>query len=424
MKEIDIVKKLQNNGFEAYFVGGCVRDMILKKPPKDVDIVTSATPEEVSKIFETSFFVGESFGISLVNGVEVATFRSESSYDGRRPGNISFGSSLEEDSNRRDFTFNALYFDPIKDNIIDLHNGIEDLKNGIVRFIGNAEDRIKEDHLRILRAIRFSVTYGFNLDKDTIEAIKKWSSLVRIVSSERIVAEIKKTGNKFSEFIKKSDELLVLDKMLGNIALLKEVPQDSRWHPEGDAWTHTLKVLDNLHTDDFVLNMAGLFHDFGKLTTTVVGDCKISSHGHEEESLRLTEPILLGLKLSNKEIVDILWLIEFHMRIKHFRIMKKSKKIELAKDERIDKLTELSIADSMIEGNLSEALLVKEEILKLKEDKRTFASPVVNGMDLISIGLKPGPNFKEILDYLFEVQINEGITEKSVLLEMIPDHLV
>lgn len=419
MKEIDIVRKLQENGFEAYFVGGCVRDMILRKPPKDVDIVTSATPEEVSKIFETSFFVGESFGISLVSGVEVATFRTESSYDGRKPKSVHFSSSLEEDSNRRDFTFNALYFDPIKDKIIDLHYGIEDLETGTVRFIGKAEDRIMEDYLRILRAIRFASVYGFTLDEEAVSAIKENKHLLHSISAERITAEIKKTGNKFHKFVELLYDLHVIDEIFPYASALKNVPQNAVWHPEKDVWIHTLKVIKNLQTDDFVLNLAGLFHDFGKLTTTKNEDGKITSKGHEADSVMLALPILKMLKVSNKEAEDILWLVENHMKIKHFLEMKKSKRIALAKDERTVKLAELSVADSMTEKALEKNTEIRDAILELRKDEKTFVAPLVSGNDLIALGMKPGKVFKTILDDLFDKQINKGITSKEELLEYV-----
>lgn len=189
---------------------------------------------------------------------------------------------------------------------------------------------------------------------------------------------------------------------------------------EGDVWVHTLKVLDNLHTDDFVLNMAGLFHDFGKLTTTAVKpNGKIGSLGHEKESIVLTRPILRKLKLSNEEVRDILWLIENHMRIKYFAGMKKSKKVALTKDPRIEKLLDLMTADAMLVSMIKESFVIRNKISKLKEDEKTFVEPLVTGKDLIDLGMKPSPEFKAILKDLFEIQIDEGVESKDFLMKRI-----
>lgn len=417
VKELEIVKTLHKNGHEAYYVGGCVRDMLLGKEPNDIDIATSATDKEVAEIFKNANLVGSSFGVSLVGGIEVASFRTESNYDGRRPYECSTGASLKEDAGRRDFTFNALYYNPITEEIKYFSDGVEHLDKKIVKFIGNADERIKEDNLRILRAIRFAVVLDFELSIDTKAAIFKNKNLLKNVPAERIVAEIKKAGNKFSLFVKMLDNFGLLDTIFGDIASLKSIEQNPEWHPEGDVFTHTMRVIDTLATDDFVLNMAGLFHDFGKLTTTAVKpNGKIGSLGHEKESIVLTRPILRKLKLSNEEVRDILWLIENHMRIKYFAGMKKSKKIALAKDPRIEKLLDLMTADAMLVSMLKESFAIRDEILNLKENRKTFIVPLVSGRDLISMGMKPGPKFKGILEEFFEIQIDEGITEKSDLL--------
>lgn len=418
LKEIDIVKKLQKNGYEAYYVGGYVRDKFLNKKASDIDIATSATIKEVYALFNEANYVGDVFGVSLVSGVEVASFRTESGYNGRRPKKTTLGVSLQEDSNRRDFTINAMYYDPITNKIIDPHKGKEDIERRVVRFVGDADKRIKEDHLRILRAIRFAVTLDFDLSIETKIAIIKNKDLLDKVTSERVVMEIRKCGNKFSQFVKMLDELLIVDKIFGNIDALKEIKQNPKWHPEGDVWTHTIRVVDTLATDDFVLNMAGLFHDFGKLITTErKKDGTLGSLGHEGDSVELAKPILRKLKLTNDEIKDILWLIENHMRIKFFLDMKKSKRVALVKDQRIDKLVDLSIADSMTVSKIKENMAVRDAVIELQNDKRTFVDPLVTGRDLIDFGLKPSPKFKLILKDLFDYQINNDINAKEELLK-------
>ena len=419
-KARQICIELQNHGFQAYFVGGCVRDTILGLEPKDYDVATSASAKEVADIFKYANFVGDVFGVSLVNGIEVASFRSENDYDGRRPNVCSFGATLQDDSDRRDFTFNALYQDPLTGEILDFHYGKEDLANGVVSFIGNARDRIQEDHLRILRAIRFKVMYDFVYDDDTEYALITNERLLSDVTSERIVAEIKKTGGKFSLFVKELDRLGMLGIIFGNVIQLKNVDQSPKWHPEGNAWVHTLRVIDTLASGDFVLNMAGLFHDFGKLMTTEVKENgKIGSAGHEKVSVDLTLPVLKRLKISNTEIEDILWLIKNHMKIKFFLEMKKSKQVVFAKDPRIDQLLDLLLADSMSVKQIKDSTVIITEIRKLQNDVRTFVVPIITGRDLIDLGMKPGSQFKQVLDVLFEIQINDGVTCKEDLLQMV-----
>lgn len=235
-KAFNICEKLQGHGYEAVFAGGCVRDMILGIEPNDYDVATSATPKQVKEIFRNSKFVGESFGVSLIGDVEVATFRTEGSYsDGRRPDKVEF-STMEEDAKRRDLTINAMFFDPITENYIDFVsiNGFKDMDNKIIRFVGNAEDRINEDNLRIMRAIRFANKFNFTVEDLTYKAIYKNAHKVSTLSGERILEELikgmKKDAAAYIQFLKYFD---VLKYILPEVHILDESEQDPIWHPEG-----------------------------------------------------------------------------------------------------------------------------------------------------------------------------------------------
>jgi len=232
----NICKRLQDAGFEAVFAGGAVRDMILGIEPNDYDVATNAAPIQIKKLFNNSKFVGESFGVSIVNGIEVATFRQENNYtDGRRPDTIKFCSSMKDDALRRDLTINALFFDPISEEIHDFVKGKCDISLGIIDFVGNPRDRINEDVLRILRAVRFKVRFGFQIDLLTEVALMESGSKLEALSGERIFEELKKglSLDDPAEYINQLKKLNLLKFILPEIHSLIGCEQNRKWHPEG-----------------------------------------------------------------------------------------------------------------------------------------------------------------------------------------------
>nr|MBP7057048.1 CCA tRNA nucleotidyltransferase [Candidatus Gracilibacteria bacterium] len=249
---LTILEKLRQSGFEAYFAGGSVRDMLLGKPAKDYDIATSATPDQIETLFAKTRSIGKHFGVMLVeeagHHIEVATFRADSDYsDGRRPDGVTF-TTAQEDVKRRDFTINGLLYDPIEDKVLDFVDGQIDLKEHLIRFIGNPADRIQEDSLRILRAIRFKNRLGFRYHPDTFEALRQYSHLVTRVSSERIRDELNflLLDASRSDSIRDLHEFGLLQILLPEIEKLRGVTQPFEYHTEGDAFEHTLHALESI----------------------------------------------------------------------------------------------------------------------------------------------------------------------------------
>ncbi|MBZ5534962.1 MAG: HDIG domain-containing protein [Acidobacteriia bacterium] len=245
-----IVKVLRDHNFEAYFVGGCVRDLVMGRVPKDVDIATSATPDVVQEIFPSTVAVGESFGVVIVlrEGIhfEVATFRSDNAYsDGRRPDSVSYSASAAEDSRRRDFTINALFYDPLEARLLDFHGGRDDIERKIVRAIGSPGERFREDKLRMLRAVRFAARFGFMIEAGTRQAIVDAAAEIKQVSAERQRDELTRilTEGHSQRGFRLLDDLGVLAYLLPEVRDLKGVEQPPEFHPEGDVWEHTMLLL-------------------------------------------------------------------------------------------------------------------------------------------------------------------------------------
>ncbi len=271
---LQIVKKLQKAGHQAFWVGGCVRDILMGKTPKDFDIVTSATPDEVEKLLKKTIPVGKKFGVMLAveNGhhFEIATFRTEKGYkDARRPDKV-FWAKAEDDAKRRDFTINSLFYDPVTKKVKDFVSGQKDIKNKILRFIGPADKRIQEDHLRILRAIRFKNTLGFKFDPKAKQALQKNANLVISVSGERIRNELNKmlADSSRLQSLQDLDNLGILKHILPELENCKGAEQPPQFHSEGDVFVHTLIAVKNLPAKcKLSVVWAVLLHDIGKPAT-------------------------------------------------------------------------------------------------------------------------------------------------------------
>ena len=270
----NVVKRIESAGFSAYFVGGCVRDILLGKEPEDIDIATSAEPVEIIKMFKKTFQVGKQFGVVNVllgnQSFEVATFRKDGVYhDGRHPSEIEYG-SLEEDACRRDFTVNGMYYHPVRDEIIDLVEGRKDIEAKIIRTIGSPESRFSEDKLRLLRAVRFCVGLGYELENETMFWIKKLASEIKVVSAERIRDELVKifTGPQPDVALDLLSGLGILGAILPELEAMKNVPQPEAFHPEGDVYEHTKLMLKFMKDNPLPeLAFGVLLHDVGKPET-------------------------------------------------------------------------------------------------------------------------------------------------------------
>lgn len=413
---VEVLSKLKAHGFQAYFAGGCVRDRLLGKEPKDYDIATSATPEQVRASFDRTVAVGAHFGVTLVvekgESFEVATFRSDGAYvDGRRPEGVVF-SSVEEDAQRRDFTVNGLYWDGVSPEPLDLVRGREDLKAKILRTIGDPEKRFLEDHLRLLRAVRFSVQLGFEMEPATLEAVKKHAPLIRQTSHERVRDELTKilTSAQPARGIRLLDETGLLKEVLPEIVDMKGVEQPSEYHPEGDVYVHTLLLLEQLSGAPSELAWGALLHDVAKPATFERAADRIRFHGHDVIGAQMSDQILRRLAFSNDERELICSLVLEHLRFKDAKKMKLSTLKRFFSLDRFDLHLALHKIDCMASHKDLSALHFCEE--KLAEFAKEPPPPLrlVKGADLMALGFRPGPEFSNILRAV-EDAILEGVVK-------------
>lgn len=420
---VKIVKELQSNGLEAYFAGGSVRDILLGNTPKDIDIATSADPDQIQKLFPDNIAIGKEFGVILVKSgeynFEIATFREEGPYlDKRRPSYVKF-SSAENDAKRRDFTVNGLFFDPITQKIIDYVGGQEDLKKRIIKFIGEPRERIEEDNLRLIRAIRFKITLNFQYAPGTFEAVSSSSGLIKNVAPERVRDELNKIFGSERRHIGLAEltQSKITDYILPEINALKGVPQPIEYHHEGDVFTHTYLAVKSLPKDaPLHLVWAVLLHDIAKPETLIREGDRIIFHNHAEVSSEKAREILHRLKFSNIEISTICWLIANHMKIGLVDKMRPTKRLNFLLDHRFPDLIELCKADSngtypvnlslvdKLQKDLRKAEEQKDEIEKSKQKTKLFT-----GDNLIKLGYTPSKEFKEILD-----EVNDLILENKI----------
>ena len=430
-----IAEKIQQAGFCAYFAGGYVRDMLIGRNSQDIDIVTSATPNDIEKIFSRTHPIGKQYGVILVTlenqTYEVATFRSDLKYsDRRRPDEVKF-SNEKEDAKRRDFTINGLFYDPVKKKIIDHVGGEEDIKKKTIRFIGNPEERIKEDNLRLLRAIRLKIVLNFQYDFATFEAVRKNSALIENVSYERIRDEINRillSPRRHIGLIELSESGL-LSHLMPEIENLKGVRQPRNYHREGDVFTHTYLSLKSLESEDASLHLAWavLLHDIAKPQTLENHNGRIIFHDHAGISAQIARKILKKLKFSNIEINTIAWLIENHMKIGDIEKMRPSKAMNFVLDEKFSDLILLAKADAA--GTYPVRLeIIKtmqeqvEKALKWKGERENRSRrQLINGDDLIKLGLEPGAKFKEIIEDVRSETIEGKIKSKQEALNYIQE---
>jgi tRNA nucleotidyltransferase (CCA-adding enzyme) len=312
---LDAIKVLNDNGFEAYLVGGAIRDILMGKEPQDFDICTAATPEEIKKIFPKNFDLGEKFGTvaTIINDevVEITTFRKDSTYsDGRHPDSVEFSSSIVEDLERRDFTMNAIAYSP-NTGMVDPFGGLSAIENKEIKAVGNPLDRFNEDGLRIMRAVRFSSKLGFDIDKDTHSAMLECKNNLKRVSKERISSELLKIleGKNVVNAMMSNSEIIEL--IIPEYKMVLECPQNNPYHVYS-LEEHTLKVVEAVNSDK-VLLLSAFFHDFGKATTRIRDEKSIDRFPkHAQESEKITKEIMKGLKFDNKTIKEVALLIRYH----------------------------------------------------------------------------------------------------------------
>jgi tRNA nucleotidyltransferase/poly(A) polymerase len=424
---LHIANELSARGHQAWLVGGCVRDLALGREPKDYDLSTDATPDQLLRIFPGADLVGAQFGVVLVNGVEVATFRSDLAYrDGRHPEGVRFETDPRQDVLRRDFTINALLLAPESwrdlSQVVDHVGGLADLRAGIIRAIGEPERRFEEDHLRMLRAVRFAARFGFTIEPDTLTAIRQLHSLILRVAPERIRDELIRIlieGGARSGF-----ELLnqtgLLGDILPEIAAMQGVAQPPQFHPEGDVWTHTLLMLQGLRDPSPALAMGVLLHDVGKPGTFRVAE-RIRFDGHVELGEKLARQILDRLHFSNADSDQILALIGNHMRFADAFKMRESTRKRFLRLPRFDEHLELHRLDCQSSyGDLGAYRLMKEQYERA-EPEQLRPPPLLTGHDLIAAGYPPGPAFSKMLEAVEDAQLESRIASKADALALVAE---
>jgi len=431
---IGIVRTLRGSGYQAYLVGGCVRDLLLGSEPADYDVTTDATPDEVMRIFPETYAVGAQFGVVLVplpkglvakdenEVVEVATFRSDLGYsDGRHPDQVRYGKHAREDVERRDFTINGLLMDPLSGEVVDYVGGRDDLRAGIVRTIGDAGRRFAEDKLRMLRAVRFAARFAYRIEAQTFAAILRLAPQIHQVSRERVREELTKMlteGHARRAFLL-LEESGLLREVLPEISAMKGVEQPPQFHPEGDVFVHTLGLLDKLPQPcSATLAWGALLHDVGKPPTFRVAD-RIRFDGHVAVGMKMGQEILHRLRFSHDDREQILALIDNHMRFADVQKMKESTFKKFVRIPRFDEHIELHRIDCLAShGDLTSYNFTREKIANTPPES-VRPAPLITGHDLIDAGYQPGPRFKEILGAVEDGQLEERLRSRDEALEFV-----
>ncbi len=396
--------------------------MLFEIEPKDFDIATSAKPDEIKKLLKKVIPIGEKYGVVIAehkgHHFEIATFRSDSGYsDGRRPDAVIF-TNAEEDAKRRDFTINALFYDPVEDKIYDYVGGQKDIDAKLIRFIGDPRERILEDHLRIIRAIRFKNIFNFQYHPETFNALKKHAKLIAKVSSERIRDEINKMmmHESFPQSFLDMEDTGVLAAILPEIQMMKGVAQPREFHHEGDVFDHTLRSLRAIKPSDSLMTRWAVFlHDSGKPDTFKLAE-RIRFDGHTGRSGELAEQIMRRLKFSWKEIEQVTWLVKHHMSVYNVFDMPVGRRrhwflhpwfLELLEVNRCDALgtvpADLKMHDRALE-------LYRKDLQEMPKKPKRF----IDGNDVMKVlGMPAGPEIQKIIDEAYELQLEKKLTSKK-----------
>jgi len=468
---LHIIRTLRAHAHQAYLAGGCVRDLLLGRTPTDYDVTTSATPDIVLNLFPRTFAVGAHFGVVLVANpfgkpdapaeaddpespkpnytkTEVATFRSDGAYsDGRHPDAVRYTQSPEEDVRRRDFTINGLLLDPLKGTgfspyinkanedgalapegtvlraaVIDHVHGLADLQSGLIRAIGNPTHRFEEDHLRMLRAVRFAARFNFTIEPATLAAIQKLAPKTAAVSRERVRDELTRmlTEGHARRAFELLDETRLLPQVLPEIARMKGVEQPPQYHPEGDVWVHTLGLLAQLEPGcPATLAWGALLHDVGKPPTFRRAADRIRFDGHAEIGVAIAAGVLRRFRFSNDDTHQILALVENHMRFMDSTRMKSSTLKRFFRLHRFDQHLALHRMDCLAgSGHLDNWRYVRERWQSMPQEA-VRPTPLITGRELIAAGYQPGPAFKPILRAVEDAQLEGAIHTPEEALRLV-----
>jgi poly(A) polymerase len=423
---LEIVRRLQQAGFSAFWVGGCVRDFLLGRPPGDYDIVTSALPQQIEALFRRTLPVGRKFGVIVVveqgQPFQVATFRAEADYqDGRRPGRVVFGDAMA-DALRRDFTVNGLFYDPVRKQLHDWVQGEADLRARIIRTIGAPAERFAEDHLRLLRAVRFAAQLDFTIEAGTFAALKIHAPRIKAISAERIREELVKLlqpphASRGLELLRQSG---LLEQVLPEIAATITCEQSPDYHPEGTVFNHIRLMLEHLPRDpDPALPWAVLLHDVAKPVTASADPATGSIHfyGHERIGADMAENILGRLKFPRKQTEAVVQAVRCHMQFKDAPQMRKSTLRRLLMRPTFPLELELHRLDCVGSHSRLDVYDFLVAHARQLEHQPEIRPPLLTGDDLIALGMKPGPAMGALLAELREKQLQDELKTKEAAMK-------
>jgi poly(A) polymerase len=401
--------------------------MLMGRTPKDYDVTTSATPEQVLSLFPDALTVGAQFGVVIVphekGNVEVATFRSDGIYaDGRHPSEVRYAQTAQEDVQRRDFTINGLLYDPLSDHVLDYVGGQADIRSHRVRTIGDPYARLTEDRLRMLRAVRFTARFGFKLEPTVLAAIRELAPQIETVSAERKRDEIVKIltegpARAGFELLDKSGLLAVV---LPEIKRMQGVQQPPEFHPEGDVWIHTLMMLEGLRQPTATLVLGVLLHDVGKPPTFAIRE-RIRFDGHVEVGAKMAEEICGRFRISARETERIVELVRHHLRFKDFPQMKRSTQLRFLRMEGFEEHLELHRLDCLSSHRDLTNYEMARRMLEETSKEEIKPEPLLRGEDLIAQGYAPGPIFKSILRAVEDAQLDGRIQNHTEALRLIEE---
>ncbi len=430
-----IVATLREQGFQAFYAGGCVRDRLLGREARDFDVATSATPDVVLRTFPKTFAVGAHFGVILVvtkladgreTQTEVATFRTDGVYtDGRRPDAVEYSESPQEDVERRDFTINGMLFDPLAERVLDFVGGQRDLEAALVRAIGEPGRRFREDKLRMLRAVRFAARFRFELEEATERAIHEQAATVHQVSPERIRDELTRmlTEGEAATAFRLLDRTGLLREVLPEIDRMHGVEQPPDWHPEGDVFIHTMLLLEKLEPGvSPTLAWSALLHDVGKPPCYVLDGDRIRFNGHAEVGTRMAEAICRRLRFSNEDTEQIASLVANHMRFGDVQKMKESTLKRFLRLPRFPEHLALHRMDCLSSHKLLGLYDYAKEHYEKTPAEQVRPVLLVTGNDLIAAGYRPGPQFKEWLALAEDAQLEGRVHATDEGLALIAAH--
>lgn len=459
---LKVVKALQNKGFLAYFAGGCVRDELLGREPKDYDVATNAVPEDVENLFPKTIPIGKAFGVIMVvdgkETVEVATFRKEAgTLDGRHPESIHF-CAAKEDAQRRDFTINGMFHDPVAEQLHDYVGGQHDLDQGLVVAIGDPLERFEEDHLRMLRAVRFAHTLDFALDPDTGDAIRKMAHRITRISAERIEMELTRIltdSPKPGDALEHLHELGLLEHILPELLFMVGQEQPPCFHPEGDVFEHTCLMLNLMNEQAGMpapqkqtaaghvgqaslpahpeakpaytkreLAYTVLLHDIGKPPTAAIGPGtdgkpRIRFDGHANVGAEMAEAVLLRLRLPKKEMQHVVEAIRGHMRFMDVQNMRTSKLRKMIGAETFDLEMELHRLDCLGSHEMLDNYDFLCGYMEGMANEPILPEPWIRGHDLIDMGIKEGQLIGQILKEAYDAQMEDRFAGREELLDWI-----